>query len=100
VPQLIDHHDELLHIEIEFVTLATSTQFAMRLEFVAARLSGSALMFGGKQGGEWVLHEVFLDAADALEFVMPDHLGIVERFGPELERQTTVTARAPDAAKA
>jgi hypothetical protein len=76
---------------------ATSTQFAMRLEFVGARFSGSALMFEGRQGGGCVLHEVSLDATQVLEFVAPDHLAIVERFGPGLERQTTVSARVPEA---
>jgi hypothetical protein len=76
---------------------ATSTQFAMRLEFVGARFSGAALMFEGRQGGEWAIHEVSLDAAQVLEFVAPDTLAVVERFGPWLERQSTVTARAPDA---
>jgi hypothetical protein len=72
-------------------------QFAMRLEFVGARFSGSALMFEGRQGGEWVLHEVSLDATQVMEFVSPDTLAIVERFGPGLERQTTVSARSPEA---
>jgi len=54
-------------------------------------------MFEGRQGGEWVLHEVSLDAAQVLEFVAPDTLAVVERFGPGLERQSTVTARAADA---
>jgi hypothetical protein len=76
---------------------AISTQFAMRLEFAGARLSGSALMFEGRHGGEWVRHEVSLDAAQVLEFIAPNTLAIVERFGPELERQTTVAARAPEA---
>lgn len=76
---------------------ATSTQFAMLLEFVGARLSGSALMFEGKLGGEWLLHEVSLDNTQVLEFVTLDHLAIVERFGPELERQTTVSVRAANA---
>ena len=76
---------------------ATSTQFAMRLEFVGARLSGSALLFEGKLGGEWLLHEVSLDHTQVLEFVSPDHLAIVERFGPELERLTTVSVRTLDA---
>jgi hypothetical protein len=74
----------------------TSTQFAMRLEFVGARLSGSALVLEGCQGGEWMLHEVSLDNIQVLEFVLPNHLAIVERFGPELERQTTVSLRAAD----
>lgn len=74
---------------------ATSTQFAMRLEFVGARISGTALMFEGRQGGDWVLHEVSLDAAHAVEFINPDTLAILERFGPKVERQTTISARAP-----
>jgi hypothetical protein len=73
---------------------ATKTQFAMQLEFVGASFSGSALRFEGRQGGDRILHEVSLLSAKVLEFVALDHLAIVERFGPELERQTTVTARA------
>src|SRR5712692_5772116 len=61
---------------------ATNTQLTMRLESVGWRFSGSALMFEGRQGGEWMLHEVSLDSAQVLEFVTPEHLAIVERFGP------------------
>ena len=72
---------------------ATRTQFAMRLEFVGARFSGAALMFLGRQGGEEAQHEVFLEAAQVLEFVTAEQFAVVERFGPDLERRSAVTVR-------
>ncbi|MFO7904799.1 MAG: hypothetical protein ACQESR_30135 [Planctomycetota bacterium] len=44
-----------------------------------------------------MLHEVSLDVAQSLEFVLPDMWAIVERFGPELERRTTIWVRPPGA---
>jgi hypothetical protein len=70
---------------------ATRSQCAMQLEFVGWRFSGSALTFEGRQGGERVLHEIALDCVETLEFVTPEHLAIVERFGPQLERHSSFT---------
>ena len=72
---------------------AAKTVFAMWLDRVGARFSGLALMFDGKQGDERALHEVALECVQTLEFVTPDHLVIVEKFGPQLERRSAVHVR-------